>query len=79
MLYVAEDGNYGDSTGLVIVDNESLDEHFYNYLEYCSDWLRAGYAEWFSENDHDFMESEGLHAECIICEEWINDIKESQR
>lgn len=78
MLYVAPDGNYGEAEDLVIVDNESFDEHFYGYLDTCSDWLRPSYAEWFADNDHDFLESESIQWECETCEDWISDFKRIQ-
>jgi hypothetical protein len=79
MLYISESGDYGDSEGLVIVDNDSFDEHFYGYLDNCSDWLRGSYAEWFEKNDHDFLEGEsGIQWECQTCEDWIEDFKSIQ-
>ncbi len=70
-LYVAPDGNYGDSEGMVVIDNESFDEHFYNYLDAITDWLRPDYAVWFRENDHDFQKEEGLDWACSVCEHWF--------
>ena len=60
MLYVAFDGNYGDNDGMVVVDDSNFDDHFYNYLDNCSDWLRPSYAEWFADNEHDFIEADNL-------------------
>lgn len=70
MFYVAFDGNYGDSEGMVVVDNESFDEHFYNYLDDCEDWLRPSFAEWFEKNDHDFQVGR-KGWECVVCDEWL--------
>ena len=72
MLYVAPDGNYGNAEGLVQVDNESFDEHFYNYLDDCEDWLRPSFAEWFGDNDHDFEKADDLSWACSVCEDWID-------
>ena len=74
MLYVAPDGNYGEAEYLVVVDNESFDEHFYNYLDHCSDWLRPSFAKWFEENDHDFTQADNLEWECQVCEVWLSDV-----
>lgn len=70
MLYVAFDGSYGDAEGLVVINNESFDEHFYNYLDYLSDWLRPSYAEWFSQNDHSFLRGD-RNFECYVCEDYL--------
>jgi hypothetical protein len=75
MLYVSPDGNYGDADGLVQVDNESFDEHFYGYLDGLSDWMRPDYAVWFSENDHDFEKMAYSEYDCEVCEEWITQMK----
>ena len=72
-LYVAFDGNYGDSEGLVVIDNDNFDEHFYNYLDFMSDWLRPDFARWFEHNDHNFQQVENSSiAECQVCEDWID-------
>jgi len=71
MLYVAPDGNYGEAEYLVVVDNESFDEHFYGYLDTCADWLRPSFAKWFEENDHDFTQADNLEWACSVCEEWL--------
>jgi hypothetical protein len=72
-LYVAPDGNYGDSEDIVIVNNESFDEHFYGYLDNATDWLRPLYASWFEQNDHDFEQSEDLPWACAICEKYLEE------
>jgi hypothetical protein len=72
-LYVAPDGNYGDSEDIVIVNNESFDEHFYGYLDNSTDWLRPLYASWFEQNDHDFEQSEDLPWACSICEKYLEE------
>jgi hypothetical protein len=72
MLYIAKDGNYGEAENLVIVNNESFDEHFYQYLEYCSDSIRSEFAKWFEANDHDFHEGDNsLPWECKVCEKYF--------
>jgi hypothetical protein len=73
MLYVAFDGSYGDSEGMVVVDNESFDEHFYNYLDSCADWIRPSFAKWFEDNQHDFEQGR-LEWECQVCEDWLSDV-----
>jgi hypothetical protein len=71
MLYVAFDGSYGDSEGMAIVDNDTFDDHFYNYLDECSDWLRPSFAKWYESNIHDFTQAKNLEWACSVCEEWL--------
>jgi len=75
MLYVAFDGNYGDSDGMVVVDNDDFDDHFYQYLDYCSDWQRPSFAEWFEKNNHELVPENGVEWSCDTCEDWINDVQ----
>ena len=71
MLYVAFDGNYGDSEGMAVVDNENFDDHFYNYLDDCSDWNRPSFALWFESNEHDFTPSPSVEWACSVCDKWF--------
>jgi hypothetical protein len=77
MLYVSPDGNYGNADGLVIVD-DNVDNHLFNYLDDVSDWIRPDYVQWFADNDHQFEEEQGMEFACAVCEEWINDFKSIQ-
>ena len=72
MLYVAFDGSYGDSEGMVVVDNDNFDEHFYEYLDGVSEWLRPSYAQRFESNDHNFIQG-NKEWECEECEQWLKD------
>lgn len=71
MLYVAPDGNYGDSEGMVVVDESNFDDHFFNYLDYCSDWHRPSFAEWFADNEHEFVQTDEKW-ECEECETYLS-------
>jgi len=75
-LYVSPDGNYGDNEGMVVVNTESFDEHFWGYLDGISDWMRPSYAEWFFDNNHDFEEDlDSAISQCEECEDWIRWVK----
>jgi hypothetical protein len=75
-LYVSPDGNYGDKEGMVFVNTESFDEHFWIYLEYISDWMRPSYAEWFADNDHDLdQDPTTVIPTCLECDDWIKWVK----
>jgi hypothetical protein len=69
-FYVSPNGDYGDATGLVVIDVQDFDDHFFGYLDQSSDWLRPSYAEWFEDNQHDF-EQGSLEWACSICDEWF--------
>jgi hypothetical protein len=71
MLFVAFDGSYGDSEGMAVVDNENFDDHFYNYLDDCSDWNRPSFALWFESNEHDFTPSPSVEWACSVCDKWF--------
>lgn len=78
-LYVSPDGNYGDNAGMVVVNAESFDEHFWGYLDTVSDWLRPDYTLWFADNNHDFEQDPNTAiAECKECEVWIRDFTDLQ-
>jgi len=75
MLYVLPDGNYGNADGLLVIDNDNFDNHFYNYLDFMSDWLRPSFVEWFADNDHNFEEKpDSSIEECLVCEVWLSDV-----
>lgn len=75
-LYVSPDGNYGDKEGIVFVNTESFDEHFWGYLDHISDWMRPSYAEWFADNDHDLeQDPDEPIQQCEKCEDWIEWVK----
>jgi hypothetical protein len=69
-FYVSPNGDYGDATGLVVIDVQDFDDHFFGYLDQSSDWLRPSYAEWFEDNQHDF-EQGSLEWACSVCDEWF--------
>jgi hypothetical protein len=76
MLYIAADGNYGNAENIAIVNNESFDEHFYDYLENLSDYMKVSYAEWFADNSHDLEQNpDSAIEECLECEDWIAWVK----
>ena len=75
MLYVAPDGNYGNADGLVTVDDDGFDDHFYGYLDECNDWLRPSYAEWFADNQHELAEDTTIEDGCAECDDWIEWVK----
>jgi hypothetical protein len=74
LMYVAFDGNYGDDEGLVVVDSSNFDDHFYGYLDDCSDWLRPSYAEWFSGNEHEFEAYDKDEYSCLTCDQWLDEV-----
>jgi hypothetical protein len=65
-FYFAADGNWGGSDGLVTVDAEGLEEHFLDYVDSVGEYDRARWAEWFTDNNHDFK-NDGYGA-CEYCD-----------
>jgi hypothetical protein len=68
-FYVSPNGDYGDATGLVVIDVQDFDDHFFGYLDEQSDWLRPSYAEWFEDNPHE-LETD-IEDGCDVCKDWI--------
>jgi hypothetical protein len=44
LTYFAADGNYGDATGLVIVDTSTWDEDTWEAVEAANEWTRPAKA-----------------------------------
>lgn len=76
-FYFAEDGNWGDASGLVVVDAAETDPHFIEVVDNgLSDSDRRPFAEWFKNNDHKAEPTEtdwGISAGvCSFCDHWEN-------
>lgn len=69
-LYFSQDGSYGDATGLVIIDMDTLaDGHLTDMIDCVSDYYKADFAKWFEANDH---EQDGEEYDCVICQAYID-------
>lgn len=69
-FYFAEDGNWGDHTDLVVIDEDEIDEHFWSSVEMTTDSERRAFAEWFKNNDHELQSNEDENFGCDLCDNW---------
>lgn len=69
-FYFAEDGNWGDHTNLVVIDEDEIDEHFWASIEYTTDSERSKFAEWFKNNEHDLQPNSNGEFGCDLCDKW---------
>jgi hypothetical protein len=69
--YFAEDGNWGDHTDLVVIDEDEVDAHFFDSAENTTDSERSRFAAWYKENDHEREEPEDDYGlGCAVCDKW---------
>lgn len=69
-FYFAADGNWGDHTDLVVIDEDETDTHFFESIESTTDSNRSAFAEWFKYNDHDLVPNEDGEFGCDLCDKW---------
>jgi hypothetical protein len=74
--YFADDGNWGDASGLLIIETEMVDKHFWEVLESTTDHDRNSFAAWFKSNDHDQEDTSNQYGfsggVCLTCDHWEN-------
>jgi hypothetical protein len=68
--YFATDGNWGDHTDLVVIDEDETDAHFFDSIESTTDSNRSAFAEWFKNNDHDKEANTDDEFGCDVCDKW---------
>jgi hypothetical protein len=66
-FYFAEDGNFGDADNILLVDDDNLDAHFWEGLDWSSDNDRLSFAKWFAGNDHE-TDNAGDQTSCSLCD-----------
>jgi len=69
-FYFAEDGNWGDHTNLVVIDEDETSEHFWESINNTTDNERSAFAGWFKNNDHDLESNFDGYFGCSICDKW---------
>jgi hypothetical protein len=69
--YFAEDGNFGDANDILLVDDENLDVHFWEGLDWSADSDRLTFAKWFAGNNHK-TDSKGTQTSCSLCDSKIS-------
>ncbi len=69
-FYFAQDGNWGDHTDLVVIDEDETDAHFFDSIELTTDNNRADFAEWFKNNDHSKAPNDKWRFGCDLCDNW---------
>jgi hypothetical protein len=76
-FYFAEDGNWGDHTNLVVIDEDETNEHFWESIECTTDTERSKFAEWFKNNDHELQPNSNDEFGCDLCDKWeLGDLEE---
>jgi hypothetical protein len=66
-FYFAEDGNFGDADNILLVDDATLDNHFWEGLDWSSDSDRLLFAKWFADNNH-ATDNSGSETSCSLCD-----------
>jgi hypothetical protein len=73
-FYFADDGNWGDASGLTVIEDGSVDDHFWGIASECHDNDRNSFAFWFKNNDHDKEETAEQYGfsmgVCAVCDKW---------
>lgn len=70
-FYFADDGNYGNAEGLLIVDGDKVDEHFGDsVIDFTTDNTRLDFARWFVANNHEAVVGERVS--CSICADYAD-------
>jgi hypothetical protein len=80
-FYFADDGNWGDASGLIVIEEGSVENHFWEIVDNCHDNDRNSFAFWFKNNDHDPEETTEQYGfsggVCAVCDNWENDGEET--
>lgn len=72
--YFTEDGSWGWTEGMVLVDDSDVDPHLFEVVDGCLDSERSAFAEWFTSHDHTPVRTDNQYGIsnglCGVCDEW---------